>query len=247
MKQSIFTVSEIRQLTADTYAVSLDGDTEAITAPGQFVDIALPQKYLRRPISVGDWSLGHLLLLVKEIGEGTRELVHLSKGTELDILSGLGNGFDMDDCGSAPLLVGGGIGIAPLYGLARSLKERGISPTVVLGYRTGADIFFVREFSDLGCRVLMATEDGSAGTKGFVTDAILNARDVARDYLMACGPIPMLKAVWNLPGVRDGQFSLEARMACGFGACVGCTISTVNGPRRVCKDGPIFRKEELVW
>ena len=248
MKQSFFMLKQVRKLTADTYELSFEGDTSAITAPGQFVNIALPEKYLRRPISVCDWSAGHLTLLVKAVGEGTRELVKLAPGTELDTLSGLGNGFSLEGS-TQPLLVGGGIGIAPLYGLAGRLAEKGISATVILGYRTQKDIFYVEEFKALGCRVFISTEDGSAGTKGFVTDAIREHCGTQGGWneIMACGPIPMLKAVWQLPNFRKGQFSLEARMACGFGACVGCTISTVNGPRRVCKDGPIFRKEELAW
>ena len=248
MKQSFFVLERVRKLTMDTYELFLAGDTSAITAPGQFVNIELPGKYLRRPISVSDWTPDHLTLLVKAVGAGTRELVTLAPGTELDTLSGLGNGFSLKNS-ARPLLVGGGIGIAPLYGLAKQLTEKGTPTTVVLGYRTQGDIFYVEEFRALGCQVFVSTEDGSAGIKGFVTDAI-RAHGGAQggwDEIMACGPIPMLKAVWQLPGFREGQFSLEARMACGFGACVGCTITTVNGPRRVCKDGPIFRKEELAW
>lgn len=248
MKQSFFILKQVRKLTADTYELSFAGDTSEITAPGQFVNIALPEKYLRRPISVCDWSPGHLTLLVKAVGEGTRTLVTLAPGAELDTLSGLGNGFSLDGS-TQPLLVGGGIGIAPLYGLARRLTQKGTPTTVVLGYRTKNDIFYVEEFRALGCQVFVSTEDGSAGTRGFVTDAIREHSGTREgwDQIMACGPIPMLKAVWQLPDFKDGQFSLEARMACGFGACVGCTIATVNGPRRVCKDGPIFRKEELAW
>lgn len=245
MKQSVFTLERSRRLTRDTWELTLAGEPYAVTAPGQFVNIALPGKFLRRPISVCDWDKDSLTLLVKEAGEGTRELVRLPAGTELDVLSGLGNGFDLSQAEGNPVLAGGGIGAAPLYGLAKRMVEAGQRPTAVLGFRSKEDAFYLEEFSALGVPVLTASEDGSLGTRGFVTDVLKNQPKAS--YVMACGPTPMLKAVHALPQIRGGQFSFEARMACGFGACVGCTIQTANGLRRVCKDGPVFRKEEIVW
>ena len=247
MKASVFTLEYTRRLTGDVWELRLAGDTSAVTAPGQFVNLALPGKFLRRPVSVCDWDSRGLTLLVKEAGAGTRELVRLSPGTGLDILSGLGNGFDFrpETVGDTPVLVGGGIGVAPLYGLARRMAGEGRTPTVVLGFRSGEDAFYREAFAALCAAVYVATEDGSLGTRGFVTD-LLRALP-ACPYVLACGPTPMLKAVHALPGLPGGQFSFEARMACGFGACVGCSIPTKHGPRRVCKDGPIFCKEEIVW
>ena len=245
MKQSNFTVARTHQLTRDVWELVLAGDTSAITAPGQFVNIALPGRFLRRPISVCDWTAGELTLLVKKAGEGTRELVRMEPGTGLDLLTGLGNGFDMDLAGDAPILAGGGIGAAPLYGLARRLLARGAAPVAVLGFRAKEDAFYLEEFAALGLEVRAAAEDGSLGTRGFVTDVLRELPDCR--YVMACGPTAMLKAVHALPRLTGGQFSFEARMACGFGACVGCTIQTEKGLRRVCKDGPVFRKEDILW
>ncbi|MDD3346948.1 dihydroorotate dehydrogenase electron transfer subunit [Oscillibacter sp.] len=245
MKKSFFTLEHARQLTEDTYEVVLSGDTSAITAPGQFVNIELPGKFLRRPISICNWTQDALMLLVKVVGDGTRELVRCVPGTEVDVLSGLGNGFDPALAGRHPILAGGGIGIAPLYGLARRMLEAGLPFTVALGFRTGKDAFYLEEFAALGCRLLIATEDGSLGTRGFVTDCIRNVPEC--DYVLACGPLPMLRAVHGLPQLTGGQFSFEARMGCGFGACMGCTVPTVNGYKRVCKDGPILFREEIVW
>ena len=245
MKESIFTIKSTRYLAADTYEIVLSGDTSAIVLPGEFVNLELPGKYLRRPISICDWTENTLTLLVKAVGEGTRELVALKPGTELSTLSGLGKGFDFHTAGEHPVLVGGGIGIAPLFGLARRMLAEGIKPVVALGFRSKADSFYIEEFEQLGCEVLVATEDGSLGMKGFVTDLVRSRPE--RDYALVCGPTPMLKAVHALEQLQDGQFSFEARMACGFGACVGCSIPTANGMKRVCKDGPIFTKEEIVW
>jgi len=245
MKKSLFTVEHTRQLTADTYEMILSGDTSAITAPGQFVNLDLPGHFLRRPISICNWTDEALMLLVKVVGAGTHDLVRSVPGTELDVLTGLGNGFSMDIPSQNPVLAGGGIGIAPLYGLAQRMLERGQTPTVALGFRSEKDIYYLEEFAKLGCRLLVATEDGSAGTKGFVTDCIKAVPEC--DYVLTCGPLPMLKAVHSLPQLKDGQFSFEARMGCGFGACMGCTIPTKDGYKRVCKDGPILYKEEIVW
>lgn len=245
MRETVFAVRTVRPLTADTWELTLSGDTSAITAPGQFVNIALPGKFLRRPISVCDWTEGRLTLLVKAVGGGTEALVRAAPGTELNVLCGLGNGFDAARGEKGAALAGGGIGAAPLYGLARRMAAAGQEPTVALGFRSKEDALYVEAFRELGCEVSVATEDGTLGTKGFVTD-VLKGLPGCR-YVFACGPTPMLKAVWAMPQIKGGQFSLEARMGCGFGACVGCTIQTKNGPRRVCKDGPVFRKEELAW
>ena len=245
MKKSLFTVEHTRQLTADTYEMILSGDTSAITAPGQFVNLDMPGHFLRRPISICNWTDEALMLLVKVVGAGTHDLVRCVPGEELDVLSGLGNGFDMDIPNEHPVLAGGGIGIAPLYGLAQRMLERGQTPTVALGFRSEKDVYYLEEFAKLGCRLLVATEDGSVGTKGFVTDCIKNVPEC--DYVLSCGPLPMLKAVHSLPQLKDGQFSFEARMGCGFGACMGCTVPTKDGYKRVCKDGPILYKEEIVW
>lgn len=246
MKQSLFTLEHARQLTADTYELVLSGDTSAITAPGQFVNISLPGKFLRRPISICNWTAdGALMLLVKVVGGGTHDLVRCVPGTELDVLTGLGNGFDTAFGGGEPVLVGGGIGAAPMYGLARHLLDQGRTPTVVLGFRSGADAYYLEEFAALGCRLMIATEDGALGTRGFVTDCLNKLPHLS--YVFACGPLPMLRAVHGLPGLTGGQYSFEARMGCGFGACMGCTVPTRDGYKRVCKDGPILYQEEIVW
>lgn len=245
MKQSVLILERARQLTGDVWELTLAGDTSAITAPGQFVNLELPGKFLRRPISVCDWGPGSLTLLVKEVGAGTKELVRLPAGTGLDTLTGLGNGFDLSTAPEYAVLVGGGIGAAPLYGLAKRMIEAGRRPAAVLGFRSKADAFYLEEFAALGLEVHTATEDGSLGVKGFVT-GVLNTLPDSR-YVLACGPTPMLKAVHVLPRLTGGQFSFEARMACGFGACVGCTIETKQGLRRVCRDGPVFQKEDILW
>lgn len=245
MKRSVFTLEHTRRLTADVWELRLAGGASAITAPGQFVNIELPGRFLRRPISVCDWTEDSLLLLVKEAGEGTRDLVHMPCGTALDVLSGLGNGFDLARAGERPVLAGGGIGAAPLYGLARRMAETGEPPVVALGFRTAQDAFYTGEFAALGCSVLVSTEDGSLGTRGFVTDLIKSVPECR--YVLACGPLPMLRAVHGMSGLEGGQFSFEARMGCGFGACMGCSVPTVDGYKRICKDGPVLYKEEIVW
>ena len=245
MNKSVFTLEHARRLAGDVWELILEGDASAVTAPGQFVNLELPGKFLRRPISVCDWTETGLTLLVKEVGAGTRELVRLPAGTRLDVLTGLGNGFGIGAAPEGAVLVGGGIGSAPLYGLAKRMLAAGRSVQVVLGFRSKEDAFYLEEFAALGLEVPAATEDGSLGTRGFVTN-VLNSLPDCR-YVLACGPTPMLRAVHALPQITGGQFSFEARMACGFGACVGCTIETRNGLRRVCKDGPVFRKEEILW
>ncbi len=246
MNDRSFILRRTRAIAPEVVEFSLEGDTSDLSHPGQFVEIALPGFFLRRPISVADWRDGELLLLVRVVGAGTRALAEMAPGTRLDILSGLGNGFDTASGSSRPALVGGGIGIAPLYGLARRMAEVGSAPDVVLGFRNCSDAFYIDEFRALGCRVAVATEDGSLGARGFVTEP-LRPLAAAGAYVFACGPLPMLRAVHALPGLSGGQYSLEARMGCGFGACVGCTIETRGGPRRVCREGPVFLQEELPW
>ena len=247
MNKSRFTLEGARPLTRDIWELTLTGDTSAITAPGQFVNVEVPGKFLRRPISVCDWDGERLTLLVKEAGEGTRELVRLPAGTELDVLSGLGNGFDLTEAAEGAVLVGGGIGAAPLYGLAKRMSTQGRRPAVILGFRSREDAFYLERFYGLESepRVFIVTEDGNLGAKGFVTDLLRAFPETS--YVLACGPTTMLRAVHALPQVTGGQFSFEARMACGFGAWVGGSIPTANGLRRVCKDGPVFRKEEILW
>ncbi len=243
MRQGIFTITENALLAAGAYKMVLTGDTTDVAAPGQFVNIALPGRFLRRPISVCDRSEGRLTLLYKTVGKGTAQMAAMRPGDTLDVLTGLGNGFSLEEAGSTPLLAGGGIGAAPLYWLAKALIARGVRPHAVLGFNRAADVFYADEFAALGCAVTVATADGGAGVRGFVTDAM---KGVSYSYVYACGPEAMLRAVWERT-TGDGQFSFEARMGCGFGACMGCTRQTTAGPKRVCKDGPVFRKGEILW
>ncbi len=242
MKKVIFEITENSPLAAGVYRLRLAGDTSGVTAPGQFVNIALPGLYLRRPISVCDAEPGLLTLVYKVVGHGTEAMAAMGRGERLDVLTGLGNGFDTALAGDSPLLLGGGIGAAPLYWLARTLRAAGKRVCAVLGFNTEGDIFYEDEFRALGCDVTVATADGSYGAHGFVTNALPD--DYSFTY--ACGPEPMLRAVCDR-AAGDGQLSFEARMGCGFGACMGCTRETVNGPKRVCRDGPVFRKGEILW
>lgn len=245
MKQGIFTVEHTRRLTADVWELVLSGDASGISTPGQFVGIALPGRTLRRPFGVCSWTEGGILLIVKEAGAGTRDLVRMPPGTPLDLLTGLGNGFDLSRIGERTILAGGGIGLAPLYGLAKALRERGIRPVVALGFRDAAGAFYLEDLAALGCDLMVSTEDGSLGIRGTVTDLIRERPE--RTDVVCCGPLPMLRAVHGLAQIRTGQYSFEARMGCGFGACMGCSMPTVHGPRRVCKDGPVFFQEEILW
>ena len=243
MKQQIFTIIENKPLTESVYRLRLGGNTSAITAPGQFVNIKLEGKYLRRPISVCDRSGSMLTLIYKNVGKGTEQLSTLQKGQQLDLLIGLGNGYDLAPSGERPLLIGGGVGVPPLYELARQLTARGLKVQVILGFNSSCDVFYEQQFHDLGCDVTVTTVDGSYGMKGFVTDA-LEGRVFT--YYYTCGPMPMLKAV-RQKCRGDGEFSLEERMGCGFGACMGCSCKTTGGYKRVCREGPVFRKEEILW
>ncbi len=245
MKQVVFEVISNRQLTDSVYQMELAGNTEAITAPGQFVELSVDGLFLRRPISVCNYDDGKLTLIYKVVGKGTKQMAELSVGAKIDTLTGLGNGFnDSIEC-NAPLLVGGGVGVPPLYRLARNLIAKGKSVTVVLGFNTASEIFYKEEFETLGANVVVATADGSYGIKGFVTDAIKEA-DIKSDLFYSCGPLPMLKALCSTLDI-DGQISLEERMGCGFGICMGCSIQTASGAKRVCKEGPVFGKEEILW
>ncbi len=245
MKQEIFRVLENHPLARSIYRLTLSGDTSAITAPGQFVNIRINGFYLRRPISVCDWEEGKLILIYKTVGEGTQALAAMSEGTQLDLLTGLGNGFNLQNDGCSPLLVGGGVGTPPLYALAKLLRKKACRMTVVLGFAGAQDVFYTDEFSALGAQVFCATQDGSHGTPGTVIDA-LQAHKPAFDYSYACGPMPMLRALYNYTDI-PGQFSFEERMGCGFGACMGCTCHTVTGSKRICKDGPVLTREEILW
>lgn len=245
MKQVIFEVVSNLALTESVYEMVLSGDTSAITAPGQFVELSLEGLFLRRPISVCNYDDGKLTLIYKVVGKGTAQMANIAAGTKIDTLTGLGNGFnDSMECNS-PLLVGGGVGVPPLYRLARNLIAKGKSVTVVLGFNTASEIFYKDEFEALGAKVIVATADGSYGVKGFVTDAIKEEK-VAADYFYSCGPLPMLKALCSTLDIT-GEISLEERMGCGFGICMGCSIQTASGAKRVCKEGPVFRKEEILW
>ena len=241
MKQGSFTIVSNEPLTDAVYRMRLTGDTSAITGPGQFVDLRLPEKYLRRPISVCDYCDGSLTLIYKVVGQGTEIMSKLPVGTVLDVLTGLGNGYDTSLSGDAPVLVGGGVGVPPMYALAKKLVSEGKQPQVVLGFNTGSEIFLAEEFQALGIPVHIATADGSVGTKGFVTDVLKN---LSYTYFYTCGPMPMFKAMEAVM-TTSGQYSFEERMGCGFGACMGCTIVTNSGFKRVCKDGPVFPREEV--
>ena len=243
MKNSIYTIEENRALTKNVFLMRLAGDTSAFTAPGQFVNIALDGLYLRRPISVCDLNENEITLIYKAVGEGTKKMSRLPQGAALDLLTGLGNGFDTAASGDSPVLVGGGVGVPPLFYLARKLLGEGKRVTAILGFNTKDEIFFQEEFKALGADVLVTTVDGSAGIKGFVTDAL---SQIDYTYYYCCGPLPMLKAVFDA-GATPGQLSFEERMGCGFGACMGCSKQTKNGVKRLCKDGPVLLSEEVLW
>ena len=243
MKQVIFEILSNEALTRDVYRMVLSGDTSAITAPGQFVEIALPGKFLRRPISVCDWAENSLTLIYKVVGHGTEQMAALPAGTRLDVLTGLGNGYNTTLSGENPVLVGGGVGVPPLYALCKKLIAEGKKPRVILGFNQESEIFLAKEFEALGIPTHIATADGSVGTKGFVTD-VLKTMDYS--YFYSCGPMPMFRAMEAVV-TTSGEFSFEERMGCGFGACMGCSIQTKSGAKRVCKDGPVFLREEVFF
>lgn len=238
-----FKILSNRGIASSLFLMKLEGDTSAITSPGQFVEISLPGFFLRRPISVCDVEGPVLTLIYKVVGKGTDHMSHLEPGTELDLLTGLGHGFTVTVTSGHALLAGGGVGVPPLYLLARRLLDQGKRVSVALGFNSESDMFAVREFRELGCDVAVATVDGSFGVRGFVTDAIATLPQDF-DFYYSCGPLPMLKALAATLEI-PGEISMEERMGCGFGACMGCSIMTASGPRRVCKDGPVFPVKEI--
>ena len=240
MKQIIFEIIKNTPLTDNVMLMELKGDTAGIKC-GQFVNILLDGLYLRRPISVCDVNGDILTIIYKVVGKGT-EKMSLMKDGKLDVLTQLGNGYDLSLSGDAPLLIGGGVGVPPMYMLAKELINKGKEVSVILGFNTKSEIFYEEEFKKLGCSVTVCTADGSYGVKGFVTDAM----DIDYSYFYTCGPEPMLKAVYKA-SKTSGQFSFEERMGCGFGACMGCSCETVTGYKRICKDGPVLEKEEILW
>ena len=243
MDQQFCTILENKPLTDLVWKMRLQADTSAITAPGRFVNLKLDGLYLRRPISICDWDETSLTLIYKVVGTGTQQMTKLQPGAVLDVLTNLGNGYDTSKSGSAPLLIGGGVGVPPMYGLAKRLAAEGKDVTVILGFNTKTEIFYEEEFKALGVNVHVATADGSYGTKGFVTDVM---KDLSYSYFFTCGPMPMFKAIEKV-AVTSGQYSFEERVGCGFGACMGCTCKTKYGNKRICKDGPVLEREEIVW
>ena len=243
MKQGFFEIVENKALTEAVYKMVLRGDISAITASGQFVNIKLDGLYLRRPISVCDLGEDTVTILYKVVGKGTEQMSRMQCGETLDVLTGLGNGYDLTLSGDRPLLLGGGVGVPPMYLLAKQLIAEGKKVSVVLGFNTKAEIFYEEEFRALGAAVTVTTADGSYGLKGFVTDAM---KDMDYTHFYACGPEPMLKAIFKT-SVTSGQMSFEKRMGCGFGACMGCSCKTITGYKRICKEGPVMKKEEILW
>ncbi|MBR3203453.1 MAG: dihydroorotate dehydrogenase electron transfer subunit [Solobacterium sp.] len=242
MKQRILTVTEMRQLTPDVFEMKLTGIEDASILPGQFVNLSISNLFLRRPISVCDANGNELKLVYRVVGEGTERLRQYKAQDTVDVLVELGNGYDLTRSGEQPLLIGGGVGVPPLYYLARTLIGQGKQVTAILGFNKAEECFYEEEFQKLGVKTIVTTVDGSYGQKGFVTDALPEVYS----YFYACGPMPMMKALYQKT-TTSGEFSLEERMGCGFGACMGCSIQTKNGPKRVCKEGPVFRKEDLLW
>ncbi|MBO5453037.1 MAG: dihydroorotate dehydrogenase electron transfer subunit [Clostridia bacterium] len=240
MKQTIFEIIKNKPLTENVFLMELKGDTEGIKC-GQFVNILLDGLYLRRPISVCDVNGDVLTIIYKVVGKGTEQMAKMTEGN-LDTLTQLGNGYDLSLAGDKPLLIGGGVGVPPMYMLAKELRNKGKEVSVILGFNTKSEIFYEEEFKNLGCSVTVCTADGSYGVKGFVTDAM----DMEYSYFYTCGPEPMLKAIYK-KSTTSGQFSFEERMGCGFGACMGCSCETITGYKRICKDGPVLVKEEILW
>ena len=242
MKQAFFEISENVKIADSVFRMRLRGDTDGIRT-GQFVNILIDGLYLRRPISVADVEGDILTLIYKVVGQGTERMSAMNIGTRLDVLTGLGNGYDKSKSGTAPLLIGGGVGVPPLYMLAKELIAEGKSVTVILGFNKASEVFYEDEFRALGANVIVTTVDGTRGTRGFVTDAMAG---LDYTYFYTCGPEPMLKAVWRAT-VTSGQMSFEERMGCGFGACMGCSCKTLTGNKRICKEGPVLEKEEILW
>ena len=243
MKQGIYTVLSNVALTDCVYKMVLEGDTSAITAPGQFVNLTVEGLYLRRPISIFDWDENTITIIYKVVGEGTEKMAQWEAGYKCDVLTGLGNGFDVSKSGDEPVLIGGGVGIPPMYGLGKRLIAQGKKVKVILGFNKENEIFCKEDFEAIGAETYVTTVDGSVGIKGFVTDAL---KDMNYTYFYTCGPMPMFKAIENT-AVGSGQYSFEERMGCGFGACMGCSCKTKYGNKRICKDGPVLEREEIIW
>lgn len=243
MKQETFKIVSNKALTSNVFKMSLLGDTDEITAPGQFVNIKIDGLFLRRPISVCDVYGNTLTLVYKVVGAGTKAMSKMGAGDELDMLVGLGNGYDLELAGERPLLVGGGVGVPPMLYLAKELKFKGANPIVVMGFNTADEVFLEDDFKSRGFETYVTTVDGSYGIKGFVTDAIA---ELDYTYFYTCGPEPMLKALYSATKT-SGEFSFEERMGCGFGACMGCSCKTITGNKRICKEGPVLKKEEILW
>ena len=243
MTQGLYEIIKNDALTSTVYKMVIKGDTSAITAPGQFVNLKLEGKFLRRPISICDYDESTITLVYKVVGEGTEQMAEMKAGEMLDVLVGLGNGYSLDKCGDKPLLIGGGVGIPPLYNLCKKLIELGKDCTVILGFNNADEIFLEDDFKALGVKVIVTTVDGSYGVKGFVTDAM---KELDYTYFFTCGPMPMFKAIEST-AVTSGQYSFEERMGCGFGACMGCSCKTKYGNKRICKDGPVMEREEIIW
>ena len=242
MKQGFFEIVTNTPLTENVYKMVLQGDTSHITASGQFVNLKLDGLYLRRPISVCDVEGDKLTIIYKVVGKGTKQMSLMTEG-KLDVLTGLGNGYDLSLSGDRPVLLGGGVGVPPMYMLAKKLRAEGKQVRVILGFNTKSEVFYEEAFKALGCDVTVTTVDGSYGTKGFVTTVL---EDMDYTYFYTCGPEPMLKAVYKT-SVTSGQMSFEKRMGCGFGACMGCSCKTITGYKRICKEGPVMKKEEILW
>ena len=242
-KKGIYEIRSNTPLTESVWRMVLVGDTQYLTAPGQFVNIAIEGCYLRRPISVCDYDNESITLIYKVVGRGTEIMSRMQVGEKLDVLTGLGNGFSLSAPTERPLLVGGGVGVPPLYNLAKKLKQAGKKVQVVLGFNRADEIFYAEEFKALGVDVHIATVDGSVGVKGFVTDAM---KELEFDYIYTCGPLPMLKAIYSASEC-DGEFSFEERMGCGFGACMGCSCQTTKGSKRICKEGPVLKRDEIIF
>ncbi len=243
MKQGIFEITENTKIAKDVFKMRLAGDTSGITGAGQFVNIKIDGFFLRRPISVCDFNENELLIIYKVVGKGTDRMSGLGAGQKLDLLTGLGNGYDLTVKTDKPVLIGGGVGVPPLYKLAKELKKQGKKVSVILGFNSKEEIFFEKEFKEIADRVLVCTADGTYGVKGFVTDALC---DVDYDYFFTCGPEPMFRALEKTVKT-SGQFSFEQRMGCGFGACMGCTCKTLTGNKRICREGPVLFREEIIW
>ena len=244
-KQGIYKIVDNKALTRDVWRMVLQGDTQWITRPGQFVNIEIEGMYLRRPISICDWDEQSITIIYKVVGRGTKAMSQMEIGAQLDLLTGLGNGFDADIECEKPLLVGGGVGVPPLYRLAKELLKRGRKVSVVLGFNTASEVFYAEEFAALGADVFVSTVDGSQGVKGFVTDAI-KEKAIDFDFFYSCGPLPMLKAIYAATEC-DGEYSFEERMGCGFGACMGCSCQTKKGSKRICKEGPVLKRDEIIF